>query len=199
MKIHFGERFDSEVWKDKDLRGHTFVQCSFRHLTITPEQSLYGVTMQGCDLSFLEATGAEFDHFTAQDCTFAHANLKGAKFYQTVLLKCDFTWATFEGVHLRLCSGKDNNFQISRIQKAASINPYDRDMVSELIRVEANGDVEVLMAAALIKASMDFCWDDWQTQVEMPKWKRVGDILKRITAKYQSILNVSKTIINHGE
>jgi len=196
--VHFGERYDAQLLIGQDLRGHTFIQCTFNHVHIAPTQDLYGATFYGCTAMALEAQNVTFRHVTAKDCDFRHSNFKGAVFHQSMLHKCDFTWATFKDADLGMCSCTGSNFDISRIQKAKRLNPYDRDVISELIRSNANGDVEVMQIAALVKNSMDFCWNEWEVYAEMPQWKRVGRVIKKILMQYADMLNVSSEIMNHS-
>jgi hypothetical protein len=185
--IHFGETFDSENWSGKDLTGHKFFMCSMHHVIIDAKTDLYGTTFMGCQATYLEAEGACLDHFSAQGTDFRHSNFKDSTWQRSRLHQCDLTWAHFGGANLKDCVADGSDFKLSHIHKAKAVNFWDRDMVSELIRVKAEGDVEVLMVAALVKNSLDFCWREWQTVSKMPQWERVSKVIYRVLNGYPGI------------
>jgi len=175
--LHIGERYDTLLIENQALRGHSFIQCTFNHVSISPFQDMFGVTLYGCEVTFLEAQEVKFNHFSARDCNFRHGNFKGAKFHQARLQNCDFTWANFTDADLSLCYSEGSEFNLSRLYKAKKVNSWDRDQVSELVRHKANGDVEVMMVAALIKTSLHFCWKEWASLAQLPQYKRVAKII----------------------
>jgi len=185
--LHQNQRLDAQTLEG-DLRGHVFVQCSLNHCVVPKEGvDLYGATFYGCSMTFLEAEGSKWRHVSAQDCDFRHSNLKDAEFYQSRLHKCDFTWADFSHADARMLSGEGSDFKLSHIQKASRFNIWDRDMVSEIIRFHAHGDVEIIMAAALVKVSMEFCWKEFRTIANLPQYKKIAEVIYKVLSQYPQV------------
>jgi len=185
--LHIGERYDSLLIENQALRGHSFVQCTFNHVTISPFQDMHGTTFYGCEATFIEAPGVVFNHFSARDCNFQHGNFKGAKFYQSRLQKCDFTWSDFTDADLALCYSEGSDFKLSHLHKAKKVNAWDRDQVSELVRHKAKGDVEILMIASLIKNSFEFCWKEYETLATLPQYQKVLGRVHKILKEYPQL------------
>lgn len=186
-KGHIFKNFDSEDWTDKDFTGHKFYYCQLTNVRISPSTKLYGVEWHGCTATYIEAEGVTFDHLLIQYCDLRGANLKNTTWKRSRIHDSKLHWASLEGADLSDCSGEGSDFYLSRIQKAAGVNPFDRDMIAELIRVRAHGDSEMLMIAALVKNSRDVCWREFKTYAEMPQWKRVAAIIYPILESYPSI------------
>lgn len=193
-QYHFFENFEAQRLGNEDLRGHKFFFCHFSHLEIQPGfeamNNLYGVTLYGCTAQYLEAQDVNLAHFSAQDCDFRHSNFRSAKFTKSRLHKCDFTWSDFTGADLSDVAGDGSEFKLSKIHKADKINVWDRDMISELIRVKANGDSEVLAISALVKNSLEFCWKEWHTLSKFPQWERVSRIIYDTLKQYPSVIQM---------
>lgn len=186
-KIHFGEVFDSQDWTGRDWTGHSFFYCQANHVVLGTGCDLYGATFVGCSMTFLEAAGFDFYHVSFDACDLRHGNFKGSKWRRTRVHNSNLGWSSLEDADLADCTGEGSEFYLSRIQRAARVNPFDRDMVSELIRCRADGDVEILQVAALVKVSKDVCWKEWKTFSRMPHLKRVAEIIYPILESYPSI------------
>lgn len=186
-KIHFAEVFDAQDWAGVDWGGHRFFYCQANHVRIDQDTNLYGATFMGCFMTFLEAEDVEIEHASFEACDLRHGNFKGSRWRRSRIHNSNLGWSTFEGADVADCSGEGSDFYLSRIQKAARVNPFDRDMVSELIRCAARGDVEVLQVAALVKVSKDLCWREWKTFSQLPNLKRVAEIIYPILESYPSI------------
>lgn len=192
--VHYHESFDAQSVIPGAWNGHKFFFCTFTHSQWTEKTAPYGMVWYGCTAHYLEAPGVHFDHFTAVDCDFSHANFQGSRWTRSRASKCDFTWTSFRDADVHDLTGSRNVWAISRLQQAAAINPYDREQVAELLRCESNGDVEILMVAALVQSSMDFCWSECRAYCALPQWQRVGAIISRILCKYPWF---SRTLDNH--
>lgn len=197
-KVHFGEIFDGDDWSKKptqDMRGHKFYYCSFHHLELPEEgkvESLYGACFHGCNFQNLKANGTWFDHMTFDNCDFKGAEFKSSVWTNTRAYKCDFTWANLANADLKGLNGEGSDFKLSNIHKAKELNVWDRDMISEVIRVAADGDSEALMIASLVKCSVEFCWREWRSISLMPQWKRAGEVIYKYLNEHPSIVKAIK-------
>lgn len=199
-KYHFCEDHSSEGLGKDCIRGHTFIQCRFDHCVFDKEKQFqfYGAVFYGCSFRSIEAEEFRFSHMTFRDCDFMHANLRGSTWYRTQAIKCDFTWSDFSGADTKGLFGEGSEFKLSNIQKAFRVNVFDREMISEIIRSKAKGDVETLMIASLVKNSMEFCWKEWSLISKMPQWESVGKKIYSVLKEYPYILKAIDTELIGG-
>lgn len=171
---HFGQDFHAQDLRAQDFRGHKFYCCDLSNAIIDETTDLYGAELHNCNLAYLHAEHALFDHVCLSHCMAARMNAKGSTWTQSRALWCDFSGATFKDADVRSLETDHSEFYTSRIQLAKQINPYSRDMLAEVMRIAAKDDWHALQVAALVKCSPDLCWRDFSVMAKTPAYQGIA-------------------------
>ena len=198
MSIHVGETFDAADWRGKDMSGQKFICCQLNHVLTDAETKLYGTTFISCVAHYWEAEAAIFEHFSAQFTDFRHGNFKGSMWLRSRAQQCDFTWSHFGQADISDFDMTGSTLHFSHLEEAGAFNLKDRDQIAEFLRAHANGNIDVLMAAAYIKTAVEFCWHEWRLISQFPQNERLAKIAYPILKKMPGIEKITKDIPNEG-
>lgn len=179
VKVHITEDFTAANFAGEDFSGHKFISCTFSYARSTESTVWYGTEFHGCVMSYFNAPNSLFDRTSFVHCEVGFANFKKAKFEHSNAVWTNFGGATFKEADVKSLMTNNCDFFTSRIQYAASINPYSRDMIAEILRIDAKDDMRKLGTAAFIKNSPDLCWRDLVVLAKTDHYKPISkDILE---------------------
>ena len=170
--------FSSDSFSGLNLTGQKFVSCNFNRAISDETTVWYGVEFHACTMIYTNFSKSKFER-----CSFIHCDAGFLDARDSIFEHCSAVWTNFGGSSFKNATVKSlmtNNcdFFTSRIQNAFSINPYSRDMISEILRIKAKDDFRKLEVAAFIKNSPDLCWRDFAVLADTPNYRPIAnDIL----------------------
>ena len=173
-KIHIGQDFSGQDLSSADLSGHKFIACDFSRAISSEATKWYGGVFQGCTMHYFNAENSIFDRCAFSYCDLKFSNFKKSKLTQSQAIWCDFGGSSFKDADAHSFSTSNCDFFTSRIQYAR-INPYSRDMIAEIVRIDSGDDWAKLMMAAFIKCSPDMCWRDFAVVGKTENYKKIGE------------------------
>jgi uncharacterized protein YjbI with pentapeptide repeats len=131
---------------------------------------LVGANLNGADLRGANLVGAQLRFALLEGANLAGAQLNGANLVHVKARDADMETACFYGADLRRAdlSGTrlaDANFHGARLQCAefqdARLSWSSHDLIAEILRQHAKGDVDKLKVAGLVLIDRSSCWGDF--------------------------------------
>ena len=131
------------------------------------DANLCGANLRGSDLSDANLRGSDLSGANLCGANLCGSDLYGANLYGANLRDADLYGANLYGANLR---GSDLSF--------TKINWDSHDLIAEILRREAEEDIEKLRVPGLIMMLRNKCWD-YFLKLEHPQKKWAIEVLKK--------------------
>lgn len=137
-----------------DLRGANLRGADLRGADLS-DADLRGANLDGADLRGADLSGAALDGAILSRADLREADLREADLREADLRGADLRWANLSGAYLRGAYLREANLD------KAKLAWQSHDLLAELLRRAAGGDIEKRKVAGLIAVSRDMCWKDF--------------------------------------
>jgi hypothetical protein len=133
--------------------------------------SFYGARFYGARFDGASFYGARFDGASFDGASFDGASFDGASFYGASFYGARFDGASFDGASFDGASFDGASFY------GAKLSWSSHDILSEILRLAAQGNVERRKVAGLILVSRDWCWEEFLGLASDPHFAWAMDVL----------------------